>query len=100
MSAKAGGLLQIFSAVALSLAFVGTAFGQTECEQKCDRDYKGKSWWIQNCKKQRCKVVEAPKPLSAGASGGGSCEASCDKTWKAAPARAQECRRKCGLAAN
>jgi hypothetical protein len=51
---------------------MGAAAADQECEDKCEKAYKGMAWHIKNCKKTKCKVTDpapAPSPSDQSPSG-------------------------------
>src|SRR5262249_54192260 len=45
----------------LSVVGAGGAAANSECEDKCEKSYKGMAWWIANCKKTTCQAADANK---------------------------------------
>jgi hypothetical protein len=94
-----------------SVAF-GAVASADECDDKCEKAYKGKKWWIDQCKKKnKCASVSAPAPAPAPSSGGssgssgtkasggapasapGSCGAKCEQSYKGMPFYIDKCKR-------
>jgi hypothetical protein len=91
-------------AAMLTFLVGGTAFGESECERKCEQTYKGMSWHISQCKKRnKCDGSATPpsgggtatgSPASAGAPASGSaCEQSCEKAYKGMTWHVNNCKR-------
>jgi hypothetical protein len=59
-------------AVLLSVCPGSARARDKECENKCERSYAGKEWWIKNCKATRCGAANLGAAGAAGAVGGGT----------------------------
>jgi hypothetical protein len=95
------------SALAVALSWMGAAAADQECEDKCEKAYKGKSWWIDNCKKTKCKSADLNKAAEdlkkklpgvlVGGPPANSCAAQCEKNYQGKPWWIDKCKkdRKC-----